>query len=134
MRTVWLVVLVLAGCEGRDAPADAADPLAVCEAIREEWAAFAVTVDRSCQDASDCVLIDADDDCEGTSPAIGHCLGTPFNALAYQARSDEADDLRRRFGACAQAAELSGSPDCGGGFVVCDNGICANAQSDFCGL
>jgi len=107
MRYAWVLVLVL-GCDGANAsgPMDAprTDP-AVCLANRE------AAIDRSCNVASDCVLVTSADCCgpidiavhvgtEGAFPpveaAYEACLACPPAGCAHQLEAEDGTPIDGR--------------------------------------
>jgi len=132
MRLLGLVVMAvvaLAACGS-----EPADELARCEEVRADWAALLASMDRSCDDASDCDVIGTvTDNCDDVAPPLGSCSGDAVNAEAASARQADVTAIEARWGGCRTSVycdDLGGCDlDCNFGRVLCQAGRCVSNSS-----
>lgn len=123
------VVIALSACGS-----ESVDELERCQQAKDDWAALLASLDRGCDDVSECVAIGTlDETCDDLRPSLGSCSGDAVNVESVGARQADVNALEERWSGCRISAycdDLGGCGlDCNFGGVACQAGQCVTQSS-----
>lgn len=83
-RALTLAAVLASACGGEREGVDA-NPAQTCAQLRDDYGAVLATLDRSCDDDSDCGVVGAVDSCDCDPHLATACGGAPVQRAAYEA-------------------------------------------------